>query len=506
MTAADAMVASPRPMPAGRVMIVLEPVSHPELEPIHIQENLFAIGRLEAPFDNYPEGLAADLSRRHARIFCEHGTVYFADLGSKNGSSVNGVPVKQAIRTLQGGDLLGLGKGLTYRVQLEPAAMPPPHARLSRLIMLPDEGGAGLQPIVVTEFPFMVSKADATFARYKELEPAQVNYLSRRHAHIFLKGGGLHVEDLGSTNGTFVNGVRLEEHAVALHDGDLIAFGGRHFVYRIALEWEAAARDPTLTRIGAAVPATAAPAGLDADRTTFVAAADSFLDIFCVDAASAPAGEAAGRTDPAAPPQAAAPGRLRRRALAIALPLVVLAGVLYQANRPQRVVEGLLADKAYGQAAALASEALADDPGNRRLASLGTEAVLKAGLPPWMAALEAGRFEEAARQAAAMRRQARHNPELAPLMDELDWIVGLKSFIAARGGAQAPGSNPGDAARIERILKQWEEQGEAHQRAFETMSAHVPAFRDAYAGALSDVRRLALARGSRDAAAMEEQP
>jgi hypothetical protein len=52
-----------------------------------------------------------------------------------------------------------------------------------------------------------------------------------------------------------------------------------------------------------------------------------------------------------------------------------------------------------------------------------------------------------------------------------------------------------DAARIEQFLQQWEERNEAYQRAFETMSAHVPAYRDAYAGALSDVRRLALARG-----------
>ncbi len=41
---------------------------------------------------------------------------------------------------------------------------------------------------------------------------------------------------------------------------------------------------------------------------------------------------------------------------------------------------------------------------------------------------------------------------------------------------------------------EWEERNEAYQRGFETMSGHVPAFRDAYADALSDIRRLALAR------------
>lgn len=523
--ASDAMLATPRPAPASGLMIVLEPVSHPELGPIRIHDSLFAIGRTEAPFDAYPKELAADLSRRHARIFCEHGAVYFAELGSKNGSTVNGVPVRQGITALQGGDVLGLGKALAYRVQLEHGALPAPHARLSSLVLTPQDGGAGLQPIVVTEFPFMVSKADDTFARYRGAEPAQVNYLSRRHAHIFLRAGTLHVEDLGSTNGTFVNGVRLDEHAVALADGDILALGGRYFVYRVGLEWEAVARDPTLTRIGAAV----APAGMELDKTTFVAAADSFLDIFCVDPgpersdglndpAYAPAHapvepSAAARDDATGRPQGKAAAllsnlytalggkgalqvrRLRYWTFGALLAVVLLAWAILRATGPQREVENLLAAHAYAQAAAGADAALAADPGNSRLKSLGTEALLKANLPAWMAALEAGQYGRAERQVAAMRGHVRNNPELAPLLDELDWIVALQAFVAGRGGAQAASPDAVDAARIEQFLRQWEERNEAYQRAFETMSAHVPAYRDAYADALSEIRRLALARG-----------
>ena len=517
MTASDAILAAPRAAPAGRLMIVLVPVSHPELAPIRIHETLFAIGRTEAPFDAYPPELAVDLSRRHARIFCEHGAVYLAELGSKNGSTVNGVAVKPGITTLRDGDLLGIGKTLVYRVQFEPAARAPPYARLARLTLTPEDAGANLQPIVVSEFPFMVSKADDTFARYKETSPAQVNYLSRRHAHIFVKGGQLHVEDLGSTNGTFVNNIRLVEHAVALVDGDLLAFGGRHFVYRIALEWEAPARDPTLTRIGAALPQVE----LDADRTTFVAAADSFLDIFCVDPAPA-AGEGVDGAAPSAPeaqdgaarkPQgraavmltglhAALGGkrpldvrRLRNRALVAAMLVIALAWAGLRIDSAERQVEDLLAADAYAQAAALADTALAHDPGNSRLQALGTEALLKANLPAWMAQIKAGQFDGASRQVAAMRAHARRNPELTPLLDELDWIVALEAFVAGRGGAQAPSRDAQDSARVRQILAQWEERNEAYQRAFETMSAHVPAYRDAYADALSDIRRLALARG-----------
>ena len=515
MTASDAMPAAARAAPAGRIKIVLVPVSHPELAPIQIQESLFAIGRTEAPFDAYPATLAADLSRRHARIFCEHGAVYFAELGSKNGSTVNGIAVRQAIVTLQDGDLLGLGKTLSFRVQVDSVARASEaSARLASLTLTPEDTAASLQPIVVTEFPFMVSKADDTFARYKDVDPAQVNYLSRRHAHIFLRGGQPHIEDLGSTNGSFVNGVRLDEHALALNDGDVLAFGGRHFVYRIALAWDASARDPTLTRIG-----VIAPPALDVDRTTFVAAADSFLDIFCVDAApiadetpkdDAPAADARDAADRPVQGKAAvmlaglhaALGgkgpldlrRLRLYGLGALAAAALLAWAALGIGGAEREVEGLLAERAYAQAAARASDALAADPGDSRLRALATEAVLKANLPAWMAALKAGQFDAAARQVAAMRGRARSNPELGPLLDQLDWIVALQAFVAHRGGAQAPSRDARDGARIAQFLDQWEARNEAYQRAFETMSAHVPAYRDAYADALSNVRGLALAR------------
>nr|WP_307727580.1 FHA domain-containing protein [Massilia sp. ST3] len=514
--AAEVMAAPMRRAPGAASMIVLEPVSHPELAPIRIDDTLFAIGRNEAPFDTYPAELAGDLSRRHARIFCEHGAVYLADLGSKNGTTVNGAAVRQSIMALRSGDLVGFGKRLSYRVELERAAQQPARARLASLTLQP-EGGEGLQPIVVSQFPFLVSKADETFARYRDASATQVNYLSRRHAHLFLKGGALYVEDLGSTNGTFVNGARLDEHARALQDGDVLAFGGRHFVYRVALQWEPLEVDPTVTRIG--VVTAAAPLA-DADRTTFVGAADSFLEIFCIDPGPGQdeTPEAAAASDAAQESAPAGAGgkfglmaaglykafggkrqiearQLRTWGLAAVGLLVVLVWALRSLGGPEREIEGLLAEGAYAQAATVAGAALARDPGNERLASLGAEAQLKAGLPAWMNALKAGRYRDASAKVEAMRRQGGNNPELAPLLAELDWIAGLKAFVAARGGAQAAVRDPADGATVERVLKQWEEQNEAHQRAFATISAHVPAYRDAYADALSDLRKLSLVRG-----------
>jgi pSer/pThr/pTyr-binding forkhead associated (FHA) protein len=516
----DLTMAAARPATGTGVRIVLEPVSHPELAPIQIHDNLFAIGRAEAPFDAYPPELAAELSRRHARLFCEHDAVYLADLGSTNGTSINGVAVRTAIAPLRDGDIVGLGKALRYRVHLEHGPAPPPRARLASLTLTPKPGGTTLQTIVVTDFPFLVSKGEDTFARYRDSEPAQVNYLSRRHAHLFLKGGEPYVEDLGSTNGTFINGTRLDEQAVPLHEGDTLAFGGRHFVYRAGLQWEDPVSDTAPTRIGV----TQVPPGADADRTTFVAAADSFLDIFCVEPAPAPGMEpehAPIDTEPEAQPG----GRLEALAArmarvlglrtvpdarhlrwwgAAALAVVVLAAwILLRGAGPESRTEDLLARGDYARAAAVAAAGLEDDPGNARLRALDTEAQLKAGLPPWMQAVDRRQFARAAAQVAAMRRQAGGNPELAPLLAELDWIVQLRAYAAARGGAQAPVRDGADAARIRQLLKQWEDQGDAYQRAFVIMSAHVPAYRDAYAAALSDARKLALQEASHEAAKPE---
>lgn len=73
--------------------------------------------------------------------------------------------------------------------------------------------------------------------------------VSRRHAQVTVEGGQLIVEDLGSTNGTFVGGrpVRPGERATA-YDGDAVRFGNIHLVLTLpggqARPAEAAAPTP----------------------------------------------------------------------------------------------------------------------------------------------------------------------------------------------------------------------------------------------------------------------
>ncbi|KQV51789.1 FHA domain-containing protein [Massilia sp. Root335] len=515
----DALVSKMHAPPAQRVGIVLEPLSHPELGPVAIDDGLFAIGRTEQPFAGYPPDIVADLSRRHARIFVEGGDAYLADLGSKNGTTVNGVPVRQTIVRLHDGDEVGLARVLAFRVRLQAAARAEaPVARLASLTLEPERPELGLEPIVVTRFPFLISKVDDAFSRYKEKEPHQVGYLSRRHAHLFLKAGVPYVEDLGSTNGTFIGAVRLDEHAHALEDGDVLAFGGHHFVYRVRLQWERAGPEPTVTRV---MFPTSPPATADeTDHTTFVASANSFLDIFCADQAAVqedevnPAGmaPAAGAEPPGGARGKAAlmaagllealgaagdadQARLRRWLAGLGALAVAVVLLFRMAGAPERALQGLVDGGDFATAARLADDRLARDPDNADVKSLGTEALLKAELPQWMADLKAQRFDRAAQAVARMRHLSRNNADASPLVAEIAWVGDVEQFARARGGADAPVRNPADGARVRRILRQWQDDQQAHQRAFATISAYVPAFRDTYAQAASDLRKLALAGG-----------
>lgn len=64
--------------------------------------------------------------------------------------------------------------------------------------------------------------------------------VSRRHAEIFPAEGRWYVRDLGSTNGSFLNGIRLTADAVRLRPGDWVQFASTVFV----VEWVGPAERP----------------------------------------------------------------------------------------------------------------------------------------------------------------------------------------------------------------------------------------------------------------------
>ncbi|BFM73731.1 FHA domain protein [Acinetobacter baumannii] len=56
----------------------------------------------------------------------------------------------------------------------------------------------------------------------------QAAEISRRHAALLLKDQALWVQDLNSSNGTFVNDIRIEQEK-QLHDGDIVQFASLKF-------------------------------------------------------------------------------------------------------------------------------------------------------------------------------------------------------------------------------------------------------------------------------------
>jgi len=81
--------------------------------------------------------------------------------------------------------------------------------------------------------------------------------VSRRHARLTFQGGKYVLEDLGSTNGTFVNGQRLAGPRV-LKAGEVVSFGEQ-----IVLVFEVSTNDPGATMVSpraAAVPSASRPA------------------------------------------------------------------------------------------------------------------------------------------------------------------------------------------------------------------------------------------------------
>ena len=72
---------------------------------------------------------------------------------------------------------------------------------------------------------------DATMGRAASAEiRVEDPYASSAHARIFRRGGAMYIEDMGSTNGTFING-RALERPQQLRESDTIRIGDSEYRY-----------------------------------------------------------------------------------------------------------------------------------------------------------------------------------------------------------------------------------------------------------------------------------
>jgi hypothetical protein len=102
---------------------------------------------------------------------------------------------------------------------------------------------------------FSLSKSELTIGRELNndivINAAEV---SRKHTRLIFQAGNYVIEDLGSTNGTFVNGQRLSGPHV-LMPGDHVMLGDA-----VALVYESAAYDPNATMVSSPMrPSTQPP-------------------------------------------------------------------------------------------------------------------------------------------------------------------------------------------------------------------------------------------------------
>ncbi|MGD8957622.1 MAG: FHA domain-containing protein [Chromatiaceae bacterium] len=468
---------------------ILKPISHPELGELVISESLFCVGRDDEAFAGLPHTRTGRLSRRHARLFEQDGVIYIVDLGSRNGTYVNGDPLATQPKALQSGDLIDFAGELTYRLDVldartRIAAEPSPTSTLHLKATAP---GDGPDSLVITAFPFLVSKQADAFSRYQQRAPAELDYLSRRHAHIFRQDGRLFIEDLGSTNGTFVDGRRLGDESIELQAGQTVAFGGDYFVYRVVLEGE-----DTGTQVLAAAP-TEQPHPDTSDKTTFVTAATSFLDIFCVDNVEpdtpndpVPQARAGGSTAGRRPGvlerlgltlagrERAATRRATIASLLVAAALVAGGYWLLQPSPDDRM-KALIEQQRFDEALTLARSSETGGDGSVLMNRLALRALISKTLPSWLDALDAGQFDDMKTIIDAERTPNEPLTAAGEYLDLLAVIGEIHATVAKRGGAEIPLQLfDEEPAQLGRLVEAWESPRPDKRQLTERLFAALP--------------------------------
>ena len=184
---------------------------------------------------------SASVSRKHARLVLDGPQPYVMDEGSANGVIVNGVRIAGPTAIVPGVRVDIAEFHLEFEVAQ--AGMPAALA-MTEAVSPISERNPNVEPIGGDgEPPLRLLAEGGPFdGRLYEVPPGEVAVgravdndmvlddpsLSRKHAHIRrLPGGRLEVEDLGSSNGTFVNGRRVGKGAAG--PGDAVRFGELSF-------------------------------------------------------------------------------------------------------------------------------------------------------------------------------------------------------------------------------------------------------------------------------------
>jgi len=164
--------------------------------------------RIEFGRDEAPDRVVirhGSISSKQAEIDLTSASALLRDLNSMNGTFVNGDRIQE--RILQEGDLIQFG------------------ACESQLFLYRE---SGRRPLLLRDIELdrpLVSIGRDSDNDIRIEHPT----VSAHHAQIRKLVDGFELHDLGSTNGTFVNGQRLTRQV--LHRGDRVSFGAAQFVF-----------------------------------------------------------------------------------------------------------------------------------------------------------------------------------------------------------------------------------------------------------------------------------
>lgn len=170
------------------------------------------------------------VSRRHASLVSADGSFTIEDLGSTNGTKVNGTSLSPGQKqTLNAGDTLSFGT-FDVKLQLPGAGVNTTQAFVSNktaaIAAAPkvDESAAKL---VGPDQSWSLKEGMNTFGRKADNDVMITDpYISGRHGVIEITTDGVFLTDVGSTNGTMLNDAKLAPNMrTAMRSDDVIRLG-----------------------------------------------------------------------------------------------------------------------------------------------------------------------------------------------------------------------------------------------------------------------------------------
>ncbi len=171
----------------------------------------------------------AQVSRRHARVLSEGGRLTLEDLGSTNGTKLNGEALgPNEPRALAEGDTLRFG-GVEFKLSFpgeahRTASIP---SRKTEALAVPPRVEVPEAKLVAEGREWPLKKGANLFGRKAE-NAVQIAdpYVSGRHGEIEVGETEVWLTDLGSTNGTWVNEARLSPNQkLSIGPDDVIRLG-----------------------------------------------------------------------------------------------------------------------------------------------------------------------------------------------------------------------------------------------------------------------------------------